>query len=126
RTLNPEPQGARTTASDALVIGTVPYMSPEQARGKAVDTRTDVWAFGCVLYETLTGRRAFHGETPTDIIVKIASEEPDWSPLSNFPGTVSLGLQRIIRKCMEKSPSSRYQSARELAVDIAAIRRDLT
>ena len=108
------------------MLGTVAYMSPEQARGKAVDARTDVWAFGCVLYETLTGRRAFHGETPTDIIVKIASEEPDWSPLSNFPGTVSLDLQRITRKCIEKAPSSRYQSVRELAVDIETIRRNLT
>jgi len=112
----------RTTISrQNVVLGTVAYMSPEQARGWAIDTRTDIWAFGCVLYEMLAGIPAFQGETPTDIVVKIASEEPDWGRLSGA-GTTSLTLQRIARKCLQKVSTSRYQSVRELAADIDAAR----
>ena len=112
----------RTTISrQNVVLGTVAYMSPEQARGWAIDTRTDIWAFGCVLYEMLAGILAFQGETPTDIVVKIASEEPDWGRLSGA-GTTSLTLQRIARKCLQKVSTSRYQSVRELAADIDAAR----
>jgi tRNA A-37 threonylcarbamoyl transferase component Bud32 len=113
----------RTTISrQNVVLGTVAYMSPEQARGWAIDTRTDIWAFGCVLYEMLAGIPAFQGETPTDIVVKIASEEPDWRRLSGGGGTTSLTLQRIARKCLQKASTSRYQSVRELAVDLDALR----
>jgi len=112
----------RTTISrQNVVLGTVAYMSPEQARGWAIDTRTDIWAFGCVLYEMLAGIPAFQGETPNDIVVKIASEEPDWGRLSGA-GTTSLTLQRIARKCLQKVSTSRYQSVRELAADIDAAR----
>ncbi len=112
----------RTTISrQNVVLGTVAYMSPEQARGWAIDTRTDIWAFGCVLYEMLAGVPAFQGETPTDIVVKIASEEPDWGRLSGA-GTTSQTLQRIARKCLQKVSTSRYQSVRELAADIDAAR----
>src|SRR5262245_30605323 len=113
----------RTTISrQNVVLGTVAYMSPEQARGWAIDTRTDIWAFGCVLYEMLAGMPAFRGETPTDIVVKIASEEPDWGRLSTAGGTTSLTLQRIARKCLQKASTSRYQSVRELAADLDAVR----
>jgi len=95
-----------------LVIGTVAYMSPEQARGKPVDERTDVWAFGCVLYEMLTGRPAFEGDTPTDIVVKIATEEPDWSRITDPH------LQGLIRKCLTKDPHRRYQTIDEIAKDL--------
>src|SRR5215467_7117464 len=110
-----------TISRHNVVLGTVAYMSPEQARGWAIDTRTDIWAFGCVLYEMLAGIPAFQGETPTDIVVKIASEEPDWGRLSGA-GTTSLTLQRIARKCLQKVSTSRYQSVRELAADIDAAR----
>src|SRR3979411_1286379 len=63
---------------DGVLLGTAPYMSPEQARGKAVDKRTDIWAFGCVLYELLTGIPAFPGETTTDVLAAIVHREPDW------------------------------------------------
>jgi serine/threonine protein kinase len=66
---------------DGVLLGTAPYMSPEQARGKAVDKRTDIWAFGCVLYQMLTGQRAFGGETTSDTIAAILEHEPDWSRL---------------------------------------------
>ena len=62
-----------------MILGTAPYMSPEQARGAAVDKRADIWAFGCVLYEMLTGKQAFHGETTSDILAAVLKEEPDWS-----------------------------------------------
>src|SRR5262249_57451231 len=77
-----------TISRQNVVLGTVAYMSPEQARGTAVDVHTDIWAFGCSLYEMLTGTPPFQGEPPTDIAIKIATEEPDWSRLS-MHGTAS-------------------------------------
>jgi len=111
-----------TISRQNVVLGTVAYMSPEQARGWTIDTRTDIWAFGCVLYEILAGVPAFQGETPTDIAVKIASEEPDWSRLSS----VSQNLQEITRKCLQKLPGARYQSVRQLAADLENVRRHST
>src|SRR5262249_53691252 len=113
-----------TISRQNVVLGTVAYMSPEQARGRAVDVHTDIWAFGCSLYEMLTGTPAFQGETPTDIVIKIATEEPDWSRLS-MHGTASSELQRITRKCMQKAPTFRYHSVRELTADLDAVLREL-
>ena len=81
------------------VIGTAPYMAPEQARGKRVDKRTDIWAFGVVLYEMLTGRRPFGGETVTDTLAAILHLEPDWS-------RVPAGVERLLRRCLEKNDLS--------------------
>ena len=104
-----------------LVVGTVAYMSPEQARGKHIDERTDIWAFGCVLYEMLAGKAAFRGDTPTDIIVKIAAEEPDWNSIPRLPDGVSAELELLIRRCLRKDVDARYPSVRELAEDIEAV-----
>ncbi len=71
-----------------VLLGTAAYMSPEQARGKAVDKRTDIWAFGCVLYELLTGKQAFNGEDITDILAAVVRAEPDWQALS-FAGSAA-------------------------------------
>src|SRR5262245_13401834 len=101
-------EGPITISQQNVVLGTVAYMSPEQARGWAIDTRTDIWAFGCVLYEMLAGTPAFQGDNPTDIVVKIATEDPDWSRCSRIPGASSLNLQTIARKCLQKSQTSRY------------------
>lgn len=91
-----------------VVLGTVSYMSPEQARGAAVDRRTDMWALGCVLFEMLTGRRAFEGPTTTDTLVAILEHEPDWSLLpSNVPPIV----RRLLRRCLEKEPRRRLRDA---------------
>lgn len=80
-------------------MGTAAYMSPEQAKGKPLDTRTDIWAFGCVLYERLTGRRAFGGEDVGDTLAFIITKEPDWAAL---PRTLSPAIRRLLRRCLEK------------------------
>ena len=89
-----------------VILGTAAYMSPEQARGKTVDKRSDVFAFGCVLYELLTGKRAFGGETVTDTLAKILEGEPDWNVLPHIlPSTIRF----LISRCLQKDPSKRLQ-----------------
>src|SRR5262249_49792066 len=93
--------------SDApRVIGTPPYMSPEQARGDAGDQRIDIWAFGCVLYEMLTGRRAFDGETRSDVIAAVIERAPDWDAL---PAVTPMAIRRLLRRCLEKEPRDRLR-----------------
>src|ERR1017187_6496627 len=75
------PTLSRAATMQGVILGTAAYMSPEQARGKSVDKRTDIWAFGCVLYELLTGKQAFHGEDVTDILAAVVKSEPDWQAL---------------------------------------------
>jgi Tol biopolymer transport system component len=89
---------------DGLVLGTAAYMSPEQARGEPVDKRTDVWAFGCVLYELLTARLAFPGKTVADTMAAVLERTPDWSAL---PASTPLKLRRLIERCLEKDPARR-------------------
>jgi len=86
-----------------VILGTAAYMSPEQARGKALDTRTDIWSFGCVLYETLTGKPAFVGETVSDTMAGILAREPEWDRLPNStPANVRVLLHRCLRKDRER------------------------
>jgi serine/threonine-protein kinase len=87
------------------ILGTAPYMSPEQARGRAVDKRTDIWAFGCVLFEMLTGKRAFDGDDVTDTVAAIVRGEPDWTAL---PTSVPSAVVTIVRGCLTKDPRQRY------------------
>ena len=82
-----------------IILGTAAYMSPEQARGLAVDHRTDIWAFGCVLFEMLTGRQLFVGETVTDVFAAILSREPEWSAL---PDATPPALHRLLRRCLAR------------------------
>ena len=89
------------------IMGTAAYMSPEQARGRAVDKRSDIWAFGAVLYEMLTGRRAFDGEDVSDTLANILKREPDWSALP--PGTPP-AIERVLRRCLTRDP--RFRTAR--------------
>src|SRR5207245_8273538 len=91
---------------EGTLLGTAPYMSPEQARGKPVDKRTDIWAFGCVLFEMLSGRPAFTGETVSDVISAILKEKPDWRGL---PADVPDGIHRLLRRCLETDPRRRLR-----------------
>jgi eukaryotic-like serine/threonine-protein kinase len=82
-----------------VLLGTAPYMSPEQTRGQVVDRRSDVWAFGCVLYEMLTGERAFSGATTSDTIAAILSRQPDWTRL---PASTPSAVRRLLQRCLDK------------------------
>ncbi len=106
---------AATTAntSPGLVMGTVGYMAPEQARGLAVDHRADVFAFGCLMYELVSGKRAFDRDSAADTISAILKEDPP--PLSGANVAVPPALDRVIHRCLEKNPDERFQSARDLA-----------
>lgn len=98
-----------------VVLGTAAYMSPEQARGQAIDKRTDVWAFGCVLYEMLAGRPAFPGATVADILAAVLEREPDWKALpSTLPSTVG----RLLRRCLEKDPRRRLRDIGDAQADL--------
>jgi len=90
-----------------VLLGTAAYMSPEQARGKRVDRRADIWAFGCVLYEMLTGRDAFGGEATSDILACVIRAEPEWSLL---PSSVPPRVRKLLRRCLQKEPKKRLQA----------------
>ncbi|HET8674466.1 MAG TPA: serine/threonine-protein kinase, partial [Blastocatellia bacterium] len=111
----------RQTALGA-VFGTVWYMSPEQALGRALDHRTDIFSLGVVFYEMLAGRLPFEGDGPNETIDKIVHAIP--LPTSRYNYSVPAELERITRKCLEKSPDLRYQSMRELVIDLQSFKRD--
>ena len=96
----------RSEPATGCIVGTAAYMSPEQARGQSVDKRTDIWAFGCVLYEMLSGRRAFDGETVTDTLAAIIDREPDWTAL---PAAVPASVRHLLRRCLDKDPKRRLR-----------------
>src|SRR5262249_39912300 len=100
--------------SPGTVMGTFAYMSPEQARGMTVDKRTDIWAFGCVLYEMLTGKCAFGGETTTDILVSILEREPDWAVVSS---DVPAAMVTTLKRCLEKDPKLRLRDIGDIRLD---------
>ena len=102
---------------EGVILGTAAYMSPEQARGQAVDKRTDIWAFGCVLYEMLTGRAAFRGTSVTDILAAVLEREPDWSAL---PATPLLALRHLLRRCLEKDVRLRLRDIGDALADALA------
>jgi serine/threonine protein kinase len=98
-----------------VILGTAAYMSPEQARGKPLDKRTDIWSFGCVLYEMLTGRSAFAGESVSDTIVAVLEREPDWNVL---PDTTLPAVRRLLQRCFEKDPRRRLHDAADARIEI--------
>ena len=102
-----------------VVIGTIGYMSPEQVRGKPVDARSDIFSFGAILYEMLSGHRAFRGDTAADTMTAILKEDPP--ELSETNKNIPPSLQRIVRHCLEKSPEARFRSASDIAFDLEAI-----
>ena len=92
-----------------VIMGTAACMSPEQARGKTVDKRADIWAFGCVLYEMLTGRRAFEGEDVSEVLATVIKDDPDWALLSTH---VPVVIRRVVRRCLDKDPRERLRGHR--------------
>src|SRR5262250_3126868 len=102
-----------------VVLGTMGYMSPEQVRGKAADRRSDLFSFGAIFYEMLSGQRAFRGDTAADTITAILTKEPP--DLSQTNKDIHPGLDRILRHCLEKNPEERFESARDVAFDLEAL-----
>lgn len=98
-----------------IILGSAAYMSPEQARGKIVDKRSDVWAFGCVLYELLTGRRAFSGETVSDTIAAVLKNDPDWHAL---PSSTPARIRNLLRRCMQKDVQRRLRDLGDARIEI--------
>ena len=115
------PNTETVTVTDKA-IGTVYYMSPEQARGKKVDTRTDIYSFGAMLYELSTGKTPFNGDSPCDILVKHITEKP--VPPRNINANVPLGLEQIILCAMSKSPDDRFDTAKELLSYMKQLKND--
>jgi Tol biopolymer transport system component len=111
--LSPTMTSAGTQAG--MILGTAAYMSPEQARGKPVDRRADIWALGCVLFETLTGRVAFPGETVTDTLAAVVRAEPDWESL---PPETPPAVRRVLRRALEKDPTRRLRDAGDVRLEI--------
>ena len=116
--LSQSPTAAYSGTMAGMIMGTAPYMSPEQARGKTVDQRTDVWAFGCVLYEALTGKKPFEGETVTDTLAAVVRAEPEWSAL---PRTTPSSIRRLLRRALTKDRTRRlpHMGAARLEIDDA-------
>jgi tetratricopeptide (TPR) repeat protein len=118
-----DPEQARTQLStvaggvtrDGQVVGTAAYMSPEQARGLPVDKRTDIWAFGCVVFEIVTGRAAFAGATVTDTLVAVLQHEPDWSLL---PRSTPEKIRDLLRRCLQKDPARRQHDIADVRIEI--------
>jgi serine/threonine protein kinase/Tol biopolymer transport system component len=109
------PTLSQAATMQGVILGTAAYMSPEQARGRAVDKRTDLWAFGCVLYELLTGKPAFHGEDITEILAAVVKSEPDWSCL---PETTPTAIRLLLRRCLQKDKTLRLQAAGDARIEI--------
>jgi Tol biopolymer transport system component len=116
------PANSPTFASPAMtqmgvILGTAAYMAPEQAKGKVVDQRADIWAFGCVLYEMLTGRRVFNGESSPELIAAVIMSEPE---LTSLPPDVPTAIRRLIQRCLEKDPRQRLRDIGEARIALAA------
>jgi eukaryotic-like serine/threonine-protein kinase len=115
----PSAAGADTMTMNTgpgMVMGTVGYMSPEQVRGLDVDNRSDIFSFGVILHELLTGKRAFHGETSAETMTAILKQDPP-----ELPETVSSAVRQVVGHCLEKEPSNRFQSAHDLSFALAAM-----
>ncbi len=106
-------------SATGMILGTARYMSPEQARGKALDRRTDIWSFGCVLYEVLAGKAPFVADTGSDTLAAILKEEPDWSVLAGAPS-----LQRLARRCLRKDLQSRLRDIADARLELEELLQD--
>jgi Tol biopolymer transport system component len=109
------PTLSQAATMQGVILGTAAYMSPEQARGRAVDKRTDIWAFGCVLYELLTGNPAFHGEDVTEILAGVVKSEPAWTLL---PANISPSIRVLLQRCLRKDRRQRTPDAATIRIEI--------
>jgi serine/threonine protein kinase len=107
-----------TAATPGMILGTAAYMSPEQAKGNDADRTADVWAFGCVLYEMLTGRAVFQGETVGEILAAVLKSEPDWRRL---PAETPEGIRRLLRRCLQKNPNLRFRDSGDVRIEIEEV-----
>ena len=105
--ISSSPTISRMATEAGMILGTAAYMSPEQAKGKDVDRRADIWAFGCVLFEMLSGKQSFGGETTTDILAAVVRGEPDWEKL---PAATPAAVRNLLERCLRKEPKQRLQS----------------
>ena len=108
---------------EGVIVGTAAYMSPEQARGQAVDKRTDIWAFGCVLYEMLTGHLTFNGMTFSDTLAAVLASEPDWHRL---PGSTPAAVRRLLRRCLAKPVARRLRDMGDALLELESVVGDET
>jgi Tol biopolymer transport system component len=109
------PTISRMATQAGVLLGTAAYMSPEQAKGKSVDRRADIWAFGCVLYEMLTGKMAFHGDTVTDTLAAVIKEEPEWSRL---PVGTPIRVRVLLQRCLQKDPKQRLRDIGDARISL--------
>jgi dipeptidyl aminopeptidase/acylaminoacyl peptidase len=117
RDISDSPTMMKVATNAGMIIGTAAYMSPEQARGRKVDRRADIWAFGVVLWEMLTGKKLFEGETASDTLAAVLRQEIDWNEL---PGDTPAFLVRILRRCLERRLRSRQQDIGDVRLDLEA------
>jgi serine/threonine protein kinase/Tfp pilus assembly protein PilF len=121
--LSASPTVALSATGQGIILGTAPYMSPEQARGKVVDRRADIWAFGCLLFECLTGHPAFQGETVSDVIARILEREPDWGAI---PASAPTRLGDLMQRCLTKDVAERPRDIGDLRRELGAIAQQMS
>jgi serine/threonine protein kinase len=113
--MSPTITSPATMTSAGMILGTAAYMAPEQARGRPLDKRVDIWAFGCVFYEMLTGEPAFGGNDLAEILSRVLQREPDWTKL---PAAVTARVRELLRLCLEKNVKNRRSDANDVRLDI--------
>ncbi|MBD3871893.1 MAG: serine/threonine protein kinase, partial [Acidobacteria bacterium] len=115
--LSMSPTITKNATAAGVILGTAAYMSPEQARGKKVDRRTDIWAFGVVLWEMITGRRLFEGETVSDVLAAVLRADPNWDEL---PANTTPSLRRVLARCLTRDPRSRLHDVADARLELEA------
>ena len=121
--LSPHPRVSPSITTPGVILGTVGYMSPEQSQGKEIDHRSDIFSFGCILFEAVTGRKTFEGTDAIDTLNKIIREPV--APISDFRTDLPNDLQRIVRRCLVKDREERYQTIKDVALELRELRREM-